>query len=122
MSDPEKTCLSCGRRIEWRKKWERNFEAVRYCSQACRRRGVSEQDRRLESTIRQLLAGRGRGATITDADVVSAAAISEGPDQCEAARRAVRRLVAAGEVEIVQRGRVLDPSTAKGPLSIRTVL
>jgi hypothetical protein len=32
---------------------------------------------------------------------------------------AARRLVDQGEVEIVQRGRVVDPSTAKGPLRIR---
>jgi hypothetical protein len=39
----------------------------------------------------------------------------------EPARRAARRLVAAGEVEIVQGGRVVDPSTAKGPIRIRRV-
>jgi hypothetical protein len=32
-----------------------------------------------------------------------------------------RRLVARGEVEIVQSGRVVDPSTAKGPIRIRRV-
>ena len=37
----------------------------------------------------------------------------------EPARAAARRLVAAGEVEIVQRGRVVDPSTAKGAILIR---
>ena len=31
----------------------------------------------------------------------------------------LRDLVAAGEVEITQRGRVVDPSTAKGPIRIR---
>ncbi|MEC8496321.1 MAG: DUF3253 domain-containing protein, partial [Planctomycetota bacterium] len=28
-------------------------------------------------------------------------------------------LVAAGEVEITQKGRVVDPSTAKGPIRVR---
>jgi hypothetical protein len=37
----------------------------------------------------------------------------------EPARMAARRLVDRGEVEIVQHGRVVDPSTAKGPLRIR---
>jgi len=37
----------------------------------------------------------------------------------EPARRAVRRLVAAGEVEITQGGRVVDPSTAKGQIWVR---
>jgi hypothetical protein len=35
------------------------------------------------------------------------------------ARSAARRLVAAGAVEITQGGRVVDPSTAKGPIRIR---
>lgn len=37
----------------------------------------------------------------------------------EPTRQAARRLVAAGEVEITQQGRVVDPSTAKGPIRIR---
>ena len=37
------------------------------------------------------------------------------------ARRAARRLVAAGEVEITQKGSVVDPSTAAGPIRIRRV-
>ena len=37
----------------------------------------------------------------------------------EPARRAARRMVARGEVEITQHGSVVDPSTAKGPIRIR---
>ena len=37
----------------------------------------------------------------------------------EPTRAAARRLVASGDVEIVQRGRVVDPSTAKGAIRIR---
>jgi hypothetical protein len=37
----------------------------------------------------------------------------------EPARMAARRLVDRGEVEVLQRGRVVDPSTAKGPVRIR---
>ena len=36
---PEKTCLRCGRPFIWRKKWERDWENVKYCSDACRRGG-----------------------------------------------------------------------------------
>jgi hypothetical protein len=32
---PEKTCPVCGRPFSWRKKWERNWEQVRYCSKKC---------------------------------------------------------------------------------------
>jgi hypothetical protein len=37
----------------------------------------------------------------------------------ERARSAARRLVVIGEVEVLQGGRVVDPSTAKGPIRIR---
>jgi len=34
---PEKTCPVCGRPFQWRKKWERDWDRVVYCSDACRR-------------------------------------------------------------------------------------
>ncbi|MCS7035242.1 MAG: DUF2256 domain-containing protein [Saprospiraceae bacterium] len=34
---PQKVCLACGRPFSWRKKWERCWEEVRYCSDRCRR-------------------------------------------------------------------------------------
>jgi hypothetical protein len=34
---PQKTCLTCGLPFTWRKKWERDWDAVRYCSDRCRR-------------------------------------------------------------------------------------
>ncbi|MFZ4408092.1 MAG: DUF2256 domain-containing protein [Paracraurococcus sp.] len=33
---PEKDCAACGRAFAWRKKWARDWESVRYCSDACR--------------------------------------------------------------------------------------
>ncbi|MEL6893514.1 MAG: DUF2256 and DUF3253 domain-containing protein [Actinomycetota bacterium] len=126
----EKTCASCGRRIEWRKKWERDWESVRYCSDACRRTKVSDTDRALEAAILDLLARRAAGATICPSE--AAKAVGAGPGSAsdaasdeawralmEPARRAARRLVDAGEVEITQRGHVVDPSTATGPIRIR---
>lgn len=34
---PGKPCSVCGRPMSWRKKWAKNWEQVKYCSQACRR-------------------------------------------------------------------------------------
>ncbi len=34
---PTKICATCGRAFEWRKKWAKNWEQVRYCSERCRR-------------------------------------------------------------------------------------
>ena len=33
---PQKTCAACGRPFAWRKKWERVWAEVRYCSDRCR--------------------------------------------------------------------------------------
>jgi hypothetical protein len=35
---PTKPCATCGRPMTWRKKWARNWDDVKYCSDACRRR------------------------------------------------------------------------------------
>lgn len=40
-------------------------------------------------------------------------------ERMEEVRRAARLLVAAGQVEIMQKGRIVDPSTARGPIRIR---
>ena len=122
MAPPSKTCVSCGRTIEWRKKWERDWDTVKYCSDACRRRGVTDLDQRLEQTILDLLAKRAANATICPSDAARAVGTEDDwRDLMEPARRAARRLVDAGDVEITQKGRVVDPSTAKGPIRIRQV-
>jgi len=35
---PSKPCAVCGRAMSWRKAWAKNWDAVRYCSEACRRK------------------------------------------------------------------------------------
>jgi len=34
---PSKLCPVCQRPFVWRKKWERDWEQVKYCSERCRR-------------------------------------------------------------------------------------
>ncbi len=115
-----KPCASCGRTITWRRAWARTWDQVRYCSAACRKRRVRPIDRDLERAILGLLADRARGATICPSEAARAVAGDEGwRDLLEPARRAARRLVTRGEVEVTQKGRVVDPSTAKGPIRIR---
>ncbi|GAA1702813.1 hypothetical protein GCM10009792_23760 [Microcella alkalica] len=122
----DKVCRSCGRRIEWRAAWARNWDDVAHCSDACRARKVRPVDRELEESIRSLLGERTATATICPSEAARAVAAQRGDAGddgwralMEPARRAARRLVAGGEVEITQGGRVVDPSTAKGPVRIR---
>jgi hypothetical protein len=36
---PQKTCIACGRPFTWRKKWEKVWDEVEYCSDRCRSEG-----------------------------------------------------------------------------------
>ena len=113
-------CASCGRTMTWRRKWAANWDDVRYCSDACRRVKVRDVDRQLEGAIESLLDQRAAGATICPSEAARlVAGDGDWHDLMEPARRAARRLVAAGVVEITQGGRVVDPSTAGGPIRIR---
>nr|WP_296775543.1 DUF3253 domain-containing protein [Rhodococcus sp. (in: high G+C Gram-positive bacteria)] len=80
---------------------------------------MSTPDRDLENKIRELLDARSRDSTICPSDVARAMSERGWRELMEPVRRAARRLVDAGEVEITQKGSVVDPSTAKGPIRIR---
>ena len=121
-TDADRVCTVCGRHIAWRAKWARDWEQVRHCSTACRRRGLGPTDTALEDAIRVLLADRARTATLCPSEAarqVAGATEREWRPLMEPARMAARRLVARGEVEVLQGGQVVDPSTAKGPIRIR---
>ena len=114
-----KTCATCGRTIEWRKKWERDWDQVRYCSERCRRSKPSATDAALERTIGELLDRTKAGGTICPSDAARVVGGEDWRNLMEPARSAARRMVARGEVDITQGGKVVDPSTAKGPIRIR---
>jgi hypothetical protein len=114
-----KPCQTCGRTITWRKKWERDWEQVRYCSDRCRRHRPGPVDEALERTIGELLERTQAGGTICPSEAARAVGGDDWRELMEPARAAARRLVARGEVVITQGGRVVDPSTARGPIRIR---
>lgn len=115
----DKVCAACGRRITWRRKWAKDWDQVRYCGASCRSRGVRDVDRRLEEAIGALLDARARTSTICPSDAARRVDPDGWRELMEPARMAARRLVEAGSVQIVQAGRVVDPSTARGPIRIR---
>ncbi|WP_030719033.1 DUF3253 domain-containing protein [Streptomyces sp. NRRL F-2580] len=86
--------------------------------------GDSERhaEQRLERVILELLDRRGPAATICPSDAARAAYPGEDDGWralMEPARCAARRLVEAGEVDVTQGGRPVDPGTARGPIRIR---
>lgn len=113
-----KYCSSCGRRFTWRKKWEANWPSVRYCSTGCRRHGVRPLDLQLERGILDLLKGRPRGSSICPSEAAKKVGGEDWRPLMERTRRAARRLVIDGRVVITQKGCVVDPSEARGPIRI----
>lgn len=113
-ANADRTCDSCGRRMP-----STAAPDARWCSNACRRHRVDDTDRALERTIDTLLDARARTSSICPSDAARAIGGEDWRDLMEPARRAARRMVARGEVEITQHGDVVDPSTAKGPIRIR---
>lgn len=107
--------------MEWRKSWAKNWDSVRFCSDACRRRKRTATDVALEESILDLLDARAASATICPSEAARAVGGEDWRSLTEPAREAARRLVARDEVEITQSGRVVDPSTAKGPIRVRRV-
>jgi hypothetical protein len=114
-----KSCAACGRTIEWRRKWTRDWQNVRYCSDACRSNKSGDLDKLLETAILELLQQRGAGKTICPSEAARKVAPAAWEPLLEQTRQAARRLVAAGEIVITQGGVVVDPSRAKGAIRLR---
>jgi hypothetical protein len=112
-----KVCVTCGRTIEYRKKWARNWSEIKHCGEKCRRNKNTDN---FEAQILELLNKRGSGKTICPSEVL------EGDDKTnkelmEKVRSSARLLVAKGKIIITQNGRVVDPSTARGAIRLRLV-
>ena len=108
---PDKTCARCGRRFSWRKKWERDWAQVLYCSASCRRRKVGAADRAREERIMSMLeATPASGLPLHDLAVER--------DEVEDLRQAARRLAIEGRIQMLQKGRPVEPRDIRGPVEI----
>ncbi len=105
--------------MAWRARWAEIWPEVRYCGEKCRRRRPNRLDRQLETAILELLAQRARGKTICPSEAARAVAPEDWRSLLEPTRNAARRLVSSGRIAILQRGRVVDPSTVRGPIRLR---
>ncbi len=110
-----KTCATCGRIMVPRKKWAKNWDQVKYCSDRCRKRKPQDS---YEAQILELLKRRGAEKTICPSEVLPE---SQKQDKVlmERVRSAARRLAAQGKIAILQKGVTVDPSKAKGPIRIK---
>lgn len=120
-ADPtaEKLCPACGRRFAWRRKWKACWEQVRYCSDACRRRRTDKRGQRWREVVIDLLRQRRPGTTICPSEAARRLQPDDWRRHMEDVRRAARQLAAEGQLEICQRGQVIDPTTIRGPIRLR---
>ena len=80
---------------------------------------MDDVDRALERTIDELLDQRRAGTTICPSEAARAVDPDGWRELMPAARAAAGRLAASGDVEVTQRGEVVDVATARGPVRIR---
>jgi hypothetical protein len=81
---------------------------------------VAVSDERIARTIRELLAQRDEGKTICPSDAARALDPEDFRPLMEPVRRVARDLAARGELEVTQKGRVVDIDTARGPIRLRS--
>ena len=74
---------------------------------------------RATAAILELLAKRRPGATICPSEVARLVWPEDWRPRMEDVRSAARTLVAQGRLEVTQRGEVVEPATARGPIRLR---
>lgn len=113
-----KNCIKCGRQIEYRKKWAKNWNEVKYCSDSCRRDKLTSDDQYFENKILELLSQRSKTSSICPSEVLSDNEKKD-KDRMEQVRQAARRLVHQGKIIITQKNQIVDPSDFKGPIRLK---
>ena len=120
-----KWCVICGRQIQWRAKWRKKWDALKYCSEKCRRHPLTSLDQELENTILEMLQQRGCRGTLCPSQAAKQVAATRGDqswrDLMQPTRNAARRLANRCCLVITQAGRRVDPSTAKGSIRLKGV-
>lgn len=114
-----KICQICGRSFEWRKKWEKNWDEIKYCSDQCRKKSKIKRDNEAYSVlIIDLLQSRPKGSTICPSDILAFNEKSLKPIM-EEVRQSARRLAHAGLIDITQKGQIVNPDKFRGPIRLR---
>ena len=80
---------------------------------------MDDVGRALEQAIDGLLDQRRAGTTICPSEAARAVDPEGWRELMPAARAAAGRLADAGDVEVTQRGEVVDVATARGPVRVR---
>jgi hypothetical protein len=119
----ERLCKTCRRPFTWNEGRAQDWDIAKYCSPQCSGHPADDRARELETAILELLAERGPGKSICPSAaaklVGGTARRHDWESLMESARTAARRLAKAGKVLVTQKGRPVDPASAKGPVRLR---
>lgn len=113
-----KNCSKCGRIIEYRKKWEKNWNEIKFCSERCRKSKTKLSDLAFEEKILSLLSTRAHGSSICPSEILPAED-KQNKETMELVRQAARRLVHQNKIVITQKNQAVDPSSFKGPIRLK---
>ncbi len=80
---------------------------------------ILPEQARLRAVILELLERREPGKTICPSDAARALAGNDFRPLMDTTRAAAAELVADGEIEVTQRGEVVDIAQARGPIRLR---
>jgi hypothetical protein len=118
----EKICKTCRRPFFWSEGRARDWDIAKYCSPQCGGDLAGDKAAGLEAAILELLAERGPKKSICPPEAAKLvgghATRRDWESLMEPAREAARRLVRDGKIVMTQKGKVVDPKTAKGPVRL----
>lgn len=116
MDREDKVCKTCGRAIQWRRRWADQWHELRYCSKRCRGTKPNALDRAIEACLIDALADLARGQSVDPFEACEA--LGSGQRFEERVFNAARRLAASHNAALLCDGRVADPSHAKRPFTL----
>lgn len=113
-----KNCAKCGREIEYRKKWAKNWDEVKYCSEQRKKNKITSEEALFENKILELLHQRAATSSICPSEVLPHEEKTN-KQKMEQVRQAARRLVHKNKIVITQKNQIVDPSEFKGPIRLK---
>ena len=111
----DKICHACGRPFSYRKKWEKVWDEVRYCSKKC---SSLKEPSIYKSRILELLNTRDVNKTICPSEVLDQEKRTD-KFLMERVRSAARLLCYEEKIVITQKGKVVDHLNFKGPIRLK---
>jgi len=114
-----KVCLCCGLPFEKRKKWNSNWDEVKYCSEKCRKQVNSKRRKDLENIFNGEIAKLKPKSSFCLSVVAQKYREENWKMLMEELRQIARLATHNGKTEILQNDKPVAPHKFKGPIRVR---